>query len=247
MKLFPGILPFLVFFLLFSANASANPCEVDEGSGTRGALWDRWYTVSTEGDTPYAFYNEVAEVKGNRVEVRTRTWKKVQGNRAEEKTVAIAQYDKFLSPVEFTSESKGAGPARNYRGRASGDTLSISGSSSRQVKMPAHTILTGNFPLWLKARMGFIKQLKANQNLRFTAVAEGDAEGGFKALPGIVKPAGADAFSKSTGTERLYVAFGNIKALWWVKNDGSACQIQLPGLKTTVRLVSRSTAQGFLE
>jgi hypothetical protein len=177
---------------------------------------------------------------GNQVEVRTQTWKKDGGKVVKESLRSTALYDKFLSPVDFRLEQGGT----SLKGTYQSGTLSIIGKST--VHVPERTIGSSAFPLWLKARLPFLKKLTGNQSLKFAAVPEDDSASAFRPVEGWVRAAPPDTFAHATGTDRVVVAFGSIKAVWWVNRDGSACQILMPTQKSTVKVVSKAEAQGFL-
>jgi hypothetical protein len=230
-------------FLILPALALAIPCRA-------GILWDNWYTV-TERNSPHSYYNEKAEISGERVKIQLNTFIRDGRKIRSENIGAAAKNTLLLEPLFY-----------NYRTQVNGEEKVIDGTvdprgkvftvksrtgviSSKPLKaeMIPNLILASLFPVWVHKNY---KKISGVQPKAFQAILEDQVEGEVPVIRGSAYEMRADEFANSTQSRKLRVEFAKVVSFWWVTRTGDALKIEVPTLERVVKKTTRENAEHFL-
>jgi hypothetical protein len=217
-------------------------------------LWDNWYTITVNGKSHYAYYNERVEVRNGRVFYRYESWKSEEGYVNEERLGVLSEPNPDLVPMVFnylstyrSSETQIDGTAENV---SSGRVLTVKISKGKAAQpsvrrnLPSKAIFSALFPVWLGARL---PTLKEGKTVGFLAVPEDNLELGFQPSSGNVRLEPHDDVSRKTGTFRVSVSYRDLRSTWYVDKNGAAERMEMPGIKTVVERVTKQKAEKFLD
>jgi hypothetical protein len=220
------------------------------GSGRAEILWDNWYTI-TERNTPHSYYNEKAEISGERLKIQVNTFIREGRKVRSENIGAAARNSLWLEPLFY-----------NYRTQVNGEEKIIDGTvdskgriftvksrtgaiQSRPLKaeMIPNLILASFFPVWIHKNY---KKISGVQPKAFQAILEDQVEGEVPVIRGTAYEMREDEYARSTHSRKLRVEFNKVIAFWWVSPKGDALKIEVPSLERAVKKTTRETAEHFL-
>jgi len=214
-------------------------------------LWDNWYAVSEHG-TPHSYYNEKAEISGDRAKIQVNTWIKEGRRIRTENLGASAKNTDALTPVYYNYRSQNeAGEEKVIDGTVDpkGKVFSVkSRTGIHQLKplkaeMIPNLILASFFPVWIHRNY---KRITGVQPKEFQAILEDQVEGEVPVITGTAYEMRADEFAESTKTRKLRIVFNKIVAYWWVAPTGEAVRIEVPSLERLVLKTTRQKAESSL-
>ena len=212
-------------------------------------LWDNWYTVSDHG-RPYSYYNEKAEISGEKAKIRVNTWIKNGQKVSSEALGEVSKNSVLLEPELYDFRTQTAeGEDRVIDGSINGKVFSVKIKTGIQQSKPLRAamipklILSSSFPLWINKNY---KRINGVQPIEFQAIIEDQVEHEVPVATGTAYEMRQDDFAKSTHTRKLRIEFNKVVALWWVTPKGDAVQIQVNSLEQLVKKVDRKTAESFL-
>ncbi|NDG84931.1 MAG: hypothetical protein EBX52_07830 [Proteobacteria bacterium] len=214
-------------------------------------LWDNWYVVS-EHDTPHSYYNEKAEISGDRAKIQVNTWIKDGRRIRSENLGASARNNDSLTPVYYnyrtltdTGEEKVIDGTVDPKGKIFSvkNRTGIHQSKPLRAQMLPNLILASFFPVWIHQNY---KRITGVQPKEFQAILEDQVEGEVPVITGTAYEMRADEFAESTRTRKLRIVFNKIVAYWWVAPSGDAVRIEVPSLERLVRKTTREKAESFL-
>ncbi len=214
-------------------------------------LWDNWYTVSDHG-APDSYYNEKAEITGDRAKIQVNTWIKDGKRIKSENLGANAKNTDLLEPLLYNFRTQGpAGEEKVIDGTitSNGKIFSVKTKTGIQSSKPLRAemlpklILASFFPLWLNKNY---KRVNGVQPIEFRAILEDRVETEVPVVLGTAYEMNQDEFAKKTNTRKLRVEFNRIVAIWWITKKGDAIQIHLPSVERMVKKVDRSVAEKYL-
>lgn len=234
----------LIQFLMMAALAPAHPVQA-------GILWDNWYTV-TERNTPHSYYNEKAEISGERVKIQVNTFIR-EGKRIRSENIGGAARNSIsLEPLFYNYRTQVRGEEKvidatvDSKGRiftVKSRTGAISAKPLKAEMIP-NLILASFFPVWIHKNY---KKISGVQPKAFQAILEDQVEGEVPVIRGSAYEMRADAFATSTQTRKLRVEFNKVVAFWWVAQTGEAIKIEVPELERSVKKTTREAAEHFLD
>jgi len=214
-------------------------------------LWDNWYTVSDHGH-PDSYYNEKAEIVGDRAKIQVNTWIKSGKKIKSEALGAVAKNTTLLEPLLYDFRTQ----------TPEGDEVVIDGSiigngkifsvkkktgveSAKPLKaeMIPKLILSSFFPIWINKNY---KRISGVQPIEFHAIVEDQVDSQVPVVEGTAYEMREDEFAKKTHTRKLRIEFNRIVAIWWVTPKGDAVQIQVPELERLVKKTNPKEAQDYL-
>jgi hypothetical protein len=214
-------------------------------------LWDNWYIESDNG-TPVSYYNEKAELKGDRAKIQVNKWIR-EGKRIRSETLgATAKNTALLEPLLYTFRTQQDGEEKIIDGTVSnnGKIFSVKSKTGIRQSQPLRAemlpklILTSFFPVWIHKNS---KRISGVQPIEFQSILEDQVENDVKVVRGTAYEMKADAFAKETRTRKLRIEFNRIVAFWWVTPKGDAVRIEVPALGKTVTLSDRKKAEASFE
>lgn len=224
--------------------ASAQPIQAE-------VLWDNWYTVSDHGH-PDSYYNEKAEITGDRAKIQVNTWIK-EGKRIKSENLgASAKNTALLEPLLYNFRTQGPGGEEKIIDGTilnNGKIFSVKVKKGLEVSKPLRAemipklILSSFFPIWINKNY---KRINGVQPIEFRAIVEDQVEAAIPVVLGTAYEMREDDYAKKTGTRKLRIEFNRIVAFWWVTKKGDALQIQLPSVDRLVKKVERTAAESFL-
>jgi hypothetical protein len=215
-------------------------------------LWDNWYTVTDQGQ-PDSYYNEKAELMGDRAKIQVNTWIKVGQKIKNENLGATAKNTTFLEPLLYNFRTQTlSGNEKVIDGSVinNGKIFSVKIKEGTIVSKPLRAemlpklILSSFFPLWVHKNY---KRITGVQPIEFHAIVEDQVDNQVPVVAGTAYEMNADNFSKKTNTRKIRITFNNIVAIWYVTPKGDAVQIDVTSLKKLVKKVDRATAEKFLK
>lgn len=219
-------------------------------SSASRVLWDGWYTVLVGNKVKYAYYNEKAEIKGDRVHFQTRMWKQEEGFINEENMGAFALNDARLTPLFFNFRSTYRSTETKIDGTVGKDQhLSVRVQRGGQSMPPIRRRILDNpffsvfFPVWIGKNLNSLPQGKT---VSFSAILEDNLDTSFRSVPGNIRLDAPDEFAKKTGTKKFIVNHRDLTSVWWVKDSGMPVRIQMPSQKTLIQMVPQAEAEKFL-
>ena len=213
--------------------------------------WNAWYTVTLNDKIPYAYYNEVVEIKDNRVHLQLHIWKKEEGFINEDTLGAFAKNDELLTPLFYnyriaykTSETQidGTVDDKGYLNAKIMRTSEALPVVKRHV--PNKVFFSYLFPYWLFKNHS---KLKPNQPLSYLVLNEDQFEQNFPLVSGKVLIEKPDEIAKKTGTQKIQVSYDDVASFWYLQEDGIALLINRPANKTLIQKTSKEKALSFLK
>lgn len=215
-----------------------------------GVLWNNWYTVSEHG-SPYSYYNEKAEITGDRVKIQVNTWIKEGKKIKSENLGATARNTPALPPLFYNFRTQVEGEEKVIDGTvdSKGKVFSVKSrtgirpSKPLRAEMLPDLILASFFPVWIHMNS---KRITGVQPKEFKAIVEDQVEGEVPVVLGTAYEMREDEFAESTKTRKLRIEFGKVVAIWWVTKNGDALRIEVPSLERQVKKTDRKTAEAFL-
>jgi len=237
------------FTLLFLASFSATHLLLINKSEAE-ALWDNWYVVSTNG-APESYYNEQAEIVGDKAKIRVNTWLKDGSKIKSENLGATAKNTPLLEPLLYNFRTQEEGIEKTIDGTImnNGKVFSVKikkgdkNLNPIRAEMLPNLILVSFFPIWIHQNY---KRISSVQPKDFSAIIEDQVGDQVPVVKGNVYEMMPDQISKETHTRKLRVVFNDIVAYWYVSPKGDPIQISAPSLKKLVKKVSRQEAEKFL-
>ncbi len=213
-------------------------------------LWDNWYTVSEHG-TPVSYYNEKAEIVGDRAKIQVNTWIKEGQKIKSENLGASAKNTTLLEPLFYNFRTQVEGVEKIVDGTVSdkGKVFSVKTKVGAKASRPLRAemlpklILSSFFPLWVHKNY---KRINGVQPIEFQSIVEDQVEDQVPVVKGTAYEMREDDFAKATHTRKLRIEFNRIVAIWWVTPKGDAIQIQLPALEKVVKKTDRAKAEASL-
>jgi hypothetical protein len=213
-------------------------------------LWDNWYTV-TERDTPHSYYNEKAEISGERVKIQVNTFIREGRKIRSENIGAAAKNSLLLEPLFYNFRTQVQGEEKiidgtvDPRGKVFTVKSRTGGVQSKPLKaeMIPNLILASFFPVWVHKNY---KKISGVQPKVFQAIIEDQVEGEVPVIRGSAYEMRPDEYAVSTRSRKLRVEFNKVVAFWWVSPKGDAVKIEVPALGRSVKKTSRETAEHFL-
>jgi hypothetical protein len=213
-------------------------------------LWDNWYVVYTN-EAPDSYYNEIAEIVGDKAKIRVNTWLR-EGNKIKSENLgATAKNTSLLEPLLFNFRTQENGIEKTLDGTImnNGKVFSVKIKKGEKTFTPLRAemlpklILVSFFPMWINKNY---KQITGVQPKDFAAILEDQVADQVPVVQGNVYEMKQDETAKRTNTRKLRVVFNNIVAYWYVGPKGDVVEISAPSLKKTVKKVSRQEAEKFL-
>ena len=214
-------------------------------------LWDNWYIVSDHGH-PDSYYNEKAEILGDRAKIQVNTWIKNGKKIKSENLGAAAKNTPLLEPLLYNFRTQDPmGQEKIIDGSIinNGKVFSVKIKSGLETSKPLRAemipklILASFFPLWINKNY---KRISGVQPIEFQAIVEDQVEGQIPVVHGTAYEMREDDFAKKTKTRKLRIEFNRVVAIWWVTPKGDALQIQVTELERLVKKTDRKTAETFL-
>ncbi len=213
-------------------------------------LWDNWYVVTTDG-APESYYNEKAELLGDKAKIRVNTWLKDGSKIKSENLGATAKNTSLLEPLLFNFRTQENGIEKTIDGTVmnNGKVFSVKIKKGDKTLNPLRAemlpklILVSFFPVWVHQNY---KKISSVQPKDFAAILEDQVAEQVPVVQGNVYEMIPDAVAKQLRARKLRVVFNEIVAYWYVSPKGDAIQISVPSLKKLVKKVTREEAQKFL-
>jgi predicted RNA-binding protein with TRAM domain len=215
-------------------------------------LWDNWYIVTDHGK-PDSYYNEKAELNGERAKIQVNTWIKVGTKIKSENLGATAKNTTLLEPLLYNFRTQNEGGIEKVIDGSiinNGKVFSVkikegtTTSKPLRAEMLPKLILSSFFPLWVNKNY---KRINGAQPIEFHAIVEDQVQDQVPVMEGTAYEMNADAFSKKTETRKIRITFNRIVAIWYIAKKGDAVQIDIQSLEKTVKKVDRATAEKFLQ
>ncbi len=213
-------------------------------------LWDNWYIVTSNG-TPDSYYNEQAELVGDKAKIRVNTWIKDGTKIKSENLGATAKNTPLLEPLLFNFRTQDNGMEKSMDGTImnNGKVFSVKikkgdkTSNPIRAEMLPKLILVSFFPVWIHKNY---KNISSVQPKDFAAIIEDQVADQVPVIQGNVYEMIPDATAKQLHARKLRVVFNNIVAYWYVSPKGDPIEISAPSVKKTVKKVTREVAEKFL-
>lgn len=233
-----------ILFTLSSALA-LNPVSAE-------VLWDNWYTVTAEG-IPESYYNEKAEIVGDRAKIQVNTWIKSGTKIKSENLGATAKNTTLLEPLLYNFRTQNAGGVEKIVDGSiidNGKVFSVKTKEGANATKPLRAemlpklILSSFFPLWVHKNY---KRINGAQPIEFQAIVEDQVQDQVPVIKGTAYEMNADEISKKSQTRKIRVTFNNIVAIWYISKKGDATFINIASLEKQVKKVDRATAEKFLQ
>jgi hypothetical protein len=224
-------------------------CTVGPTQAYSEVLWDDWYTVSDHGH-PNSYYNEKAEISGDKAKIQVNTWIKDGQKIRSEALGEVSKNTQLLEPLLYDFRTQTAeGQDKVIDGSITGKVFSVKIKTGIQTSKPLRAamipklILASSFPLWINKNY---KRINGVQPIEFQAIIEDQVENEVPIATGTAYEMRQDDFAKKTGTRKLRIEFNKLVAMWWVTPKGDAIQIQITAAEQIVKKVDRKTAEAFL-
>ena len=223
----------------FSENASAE------------VLWDNWYVSRTNGVAQY-YFNEHAEITGDKAKIRVNYWIK-EGTRIKSENIgATAKNSPLLEPLVYNFKTQDAGSEKTMDGTIMGNGKIFSVKIKKGVKnmtplraqMIPNLILSSFFPVWIHKNY---KKISSVQPKEFAAIIENEVDTEVPVTKGDVYEMVPDDFAKKTQTRKLRVNFKKVVSFWYVTPKGDAIRIIAPNYNSETKKVSREEAEKSLQ
>ena len=213
-------------------------------------LWDNWYTVTEKG-APDSYYNEKAEVKGDKVKIQVNSWIKSGTRIKSENLGATAKNTTLLEPLLYDFRTQELGVEKTIEGSIlnNGKVFSVKVKKGTETPKPLRAemlpklILASFFPVWINKNY---KRITGVQPIEFKAILEDQIEDQVPVITGDAYEMLPDDFSKKTKTRKLRINFNKIVCFWYVTPKGDAVQITIPALEKVVTKTEKSIAEKFL-
>ncbi len=264
--------PFIYFVVIFFvsimlqrgfSNNTTPMNPVPQSERQTEILWENWYTVTLNQNTPYGYYMERLEIRrelknsadknivdNSRYFFKNSFWKKEEGFINEEHTGALASISPFLKPILYNYHSKYRATETNIDGTidANGKTFRTSfqqpGAPPEVYKsrINKNTIFSVFFPVWLKNEIS--NNPPGKKTIKFNAILEDQPK--IKSVSGWIKIQEPDEIATKTKTTRILVKFGASQSLWFINQDGVTERIEKPDAGMLVQRVTKQDALDFL-
>jgi hypothetical protein len=220
-------------------------------SSNATVLWDNWYTVS-DHNTPHSYYNEKAEITGERAKIQVNTWIKDGSRIRSENLGATAKNNESLDPIFYNFRTQQEGEEKVIDGSIDGkgkvfsvkSRTGIRQSKPLKAQMLPNLILASFFPMWIHQNY---KRITGVQPKEFQAILEDQVEGEVPVILGTAYEMRSDEFAESTKTRKLRVVFNKIVNYWWVTPKGDAVRIEIPSFERVVQKTTKEKAESFLK
>jgi hypothetical protein len=219
-------------------------------SASAEVLWDNWYTV-TEHGAPTSYYNEKAELVGDRAKIQVNTWIKEGSKVRSENFGGTAKNTSLLEPLFYNFRTQVNGEEKIVDGTVSKNGKVFSVKSKTGIESPKtlraemlpKLILTYFFPVWVNKNY---KRINGVQPIEFMSILEDQVEKEVPVIKGSAYEMRQDDFAKSTNTRKLRIEFNRLVAFWWVTPKGDAIKIELPSQEKIVKKSDRAKAESWL-
>ena len=213
-------------------------------------LWDNWYTVSAQ-NTPHSYYNEKAEITGERAKIQVNTWIKDGRRIRSENLGATAKNTDSLDPIFYNFRTQQEGEEKVIDGSVDGkgkvfsvkSRTGIHQSKPLKAQMIPNLILASFFPMWIHKNY---KRITGVQPKEFQVILEDQVDGEVPVVTGTAYEMRADEFAESTKTRKLRVVFNKTVNYWWVTPKGDALRIEIPSDGRVVQKTTKEKAESFL-
>jgi hypothetical protein len=210
-------------------------------------LWDNWYTM-TSGKTPYGYYNERVEVRGEKIHFQNKLWKREEGFINEEQLGTVAE-SMTLKPLFFNFHANYRATEITIDGNIASNLLTAKIHKGKEEvptikrSFGGKPIFSQFFPVWLGLKL---KEMKPGRELTFSAILEDNMDLGFTPVTGRVKLEKPDDLAAKTGTQKITVNYQGNKSMWWVESSGAPIRIEMAAQKVLVERATPEKAQKFL-
>jgi hypothetical protein len=213
-------------------------------------LWDNWYIVRANG-TPKAYYNEHAEIAGDKIRLRVNTWEREGTKLKSENLGATAKNSPQLTPQLYHFRTFEAGIEKTIDGTVMNNGKVFSFKIKRgsktlnplRAQMIPNIFLSSFFPVWLHLNM---KKISSVQPKEFTTIREYDVENSVLLAKGDAYEMMPDDFSKQTGTRKIRVNYNQVVNFWYITPKGEAIRILSPAIGMETRKSTREEAEKSL-
>ncbi|MGE0615809.1 MAG: hypothetical protein AB7P04_09220 [Bacteriovoracia bacterium] len=242
-----------------SAANAANPAKVTKSAAAAPAakpaagqvIWNNWYTVTLNGKTPYAYYNERLSIKDGKLHYQNDVWKKEEDFINRESFGGFAENNSTYTPIFYnffstyrTSETKidgtvGADNVLSLKIRKDGKDLPVV-----KKHLPKGVFFSTYFPLWLRDN---VADMKPGQPRSFSTILEDSIDTGFKVESGHARVEAPDEFAKKTGTKRVAVQYRDMPSIWWTDDKGNYVRMEMGRGVSAAELVPEAKAKKFLD
>ena len=214
-------------------------------------LWDNWY-IESEGGTPQSYYNEKAELKGDRAKIQVNKWIRDGKRIRSENLGATAKNSPLLEPLFYNFRTQVNGEEKIIDGTVSenGKVFSIKSKVGIRQNRPLRAemvpklFFSSFFPLWIHKN---VKRISGVQPIAFQSIVEDQVDDQIPVYRGSAYEMKPDEFAKETRTRKLRIEFNRIIAIWWVTPKGDAVKVELPALGKTVTWTTREKAESSLQ
>ena len=213
-------------------------------------LWDNWYVVSDQGK-PDSYYNERAEINGDKAKVRVNTWLRDGSKIKSENLGATAKNTPLLEPLLYNFRTQENGIEKSADGTImnNGKVFSVKIKKGDKKLNPVRAqmlpklILVSFFPVWIHQNY---KKINGVQPTDFMAILEDQVGDTVPVVKGNVYEMIADETSKKLKARKLRVVFNDIVAYWYVSTKGDPILISAPSISKIVKKVTQEEAEKFL-
>ena len=239
--------PFTLFLLAsISATHFFHACEAHAE-----LLWDNWYVVS-DHDKPDSYYNERAEIVGDKARIRVNTWLHDGTRIKSENLGATAKNTPLLEPLLYNFRTQENGVEKTMDGTImnNGKVFSVKikkgdkTSNPIRAEMLPKLILSSFFPVWIHQNY---KKINGVQPTDFMAIVEDHVGESVPVVKGDIYEMLHDEQAKHIKAARkLRVVFNNTVNYWYVTAKGDAILITIPSIGKVVRRTSQAEAEKFL-
>ena len=195
-------------------------------------LWDNWYIENTEGK-PTAYYNEKAEIVGDRAKIKVNEWEKQLKGVSTRNLGASAKNTPLLEPLLYNFRTQDRGVEKSIDGTIlnNGKVFSVKIKTgdlpikSLRAEMIPKLILASFFPLWINKNY---KRINGVQPIEFSSIVEDQIEDQVPIAKGTAYEMRMDDFATAHQARKLRIEFNKIVAIWWVSKKGDAIKIEIP-------------------
>jgi len=213
-------------------------------------LWDNWYIVSDHGK-PDSYYNERAEISGDKAKIRVNTWMRDGTHIKSENLGATAKNTPLLEPLLYNFITQENGIEKTIDGTIldHGKVFSVKIKKGDQAQHPVRAemlpnlILSSFFPIWIHQNY---KKISGVQPKEFMAIIEDQVGDSVPVIKGNVYEMVADDIAKKLNTRKLRVVFNDIVNYWYVTSKGDPVLINVPSIEKVVKKTTQAEAEKYL-
>jgi hypothetical protein len=213
-------------------------------------LWDNWYIVRTNG-TAECYYNERAELAGDKAKIRVNTWMKEGTRLKSENLGATAKNLPTLDPLNYNFRTQEAGVEKVIDGTVTNNGKVFLFKIKKgprtltplRAQMLPKIFLSSFFPMWMHKNY---KRISPVQPREFTAIKEFDVESQVPVAKGDAFEMQPDDYALQTKTRKIRVKYENIVNFWYINSKGEPLRIHVPSIGRDTRKATREEAEKSL-